>query len=90
MGPAGKAILPLRLQLKPSPPCDTVAGTWVCCASLVPSGRLRLHVWVRLVACIWSGQAYETQLSSVWLSDWPLQPGSRDAKIHLGPGSRDT
>ena len=45
---------------------------------------------VRLVACIWSGQAHEIQLSSVWLPDQPLQPGSRDAKIPLGPGSRDT
>jgi hypothetical protein len=30
------------------------------------------------------------QLFSVWLPDQPLQPGSRDAKIPLGPGSRDT
>jgi hypothetical protein len=39
---------------------------------------------VRLVACIWSGQAHEIQLSSVWLSDQPLQPDSRDAKFLLG------
>jgi hypothetical protein len=30
------------------------------------------------------------QLYFVWLSDQPLQPGSRDAKIPLGSGSRDT
>jgi hypothetical protein len=45
---------------------------------------------VRLVTCIWSGQAHEIQLSSVWLSDQPLQPGSQDAKIPLGPDTRDT
>jgi hypothetical protein len=43
-----------------------------------------------LVDCIWSGQAHEMQLSSVWLPDQSLQPGSWDAKIPLGPGSRDT
>jgi hypothetical protein len=45
---------------------------------------------VCLVACIWSGQAHQMQLSFVWLPDQPLQLRSRDAKIPLEPGSRDT
>jgi hypothetical protein len=62
------------------------------CACACVLCRMKQCVYIN-IGCVWLtayGPAHEMQLSSVWLADQSLQPGSRDAKIPLGSGFRDT